>query len=90
MLRWYKAQISYTDKSIGPDLLIVFSLPLSQVYTIKHIAVQSAFTNICQRMSRSTEFTEFEYCDRMPLWKKVSLWKIFPPRYSTIIFKWHY
>lgn len=38
------------DESIGTQLSIVqvFSVSLPQVYEIKHLAMQSAFANICE------------------------------------------
>lgn len=38
----------------------VFSVALSQVYKLKHPAIQSAYTNICERMNCSKELTEFK------------------------------
>ncbi|CAI9607997.1 unnamed protein product, partial [Staurois parvus] len=31
-----------------------------QVYKIKHLGMQAAFTNICERMGRSKELSEFK------------------------------
>ena len=36
------------------------SLPWPQVYKIKHLGMQTAFTNICERMGRSQELSEFQ------------------------------
>lgn len=35
----------------------LFSVPLPQMYKIQHIAMQSGFTTICERMICSTELT---------------------------------
>lgn len=50
------------DESIGTQLSIVqvFSVSLPQVYEIKHLAMKSAFANICEWMCCSKELTEFE------------------------------
>ena len=36
------------------------SLPWPQVYKIKHLGMQTASTNICERMGRSQELSEFK------------------------------
>ncbi|CAI9621618.1 unnamed protein product, partial [Staurois parvus] len=36
------------------------SPPWPQVYIIKHLGMQTAFTNICERMGRSQELREFK------------------------------
>ena len=35
--------------------------PLPQVYKIKYLAMQSAFTDICERMGRFEELSEFKH-----------------------------
>ncbi|CAI9603544.1 unnamed protein product [Staurois parvus] len=49
-------------KSIGTPLqIMVFQLPpWPQVYKIKHLGMQTASTNICERMGRSQELSEFK------------------------------
>ena len=43
------------------DLIQVFqSLPWPQVCQSKHLGMQTVFTNICERMSRSQELSEFQ------------------------------
>lgn len=60
------------------------------VYKIKHLAIQIAFTNICERMGWSKELIEFHVwdCSRMPLLQQDSLWNFFHPRYFN--FNWYY
>ncbi|CAI9561611.1 unnamed protein product [Staurois parvus] len=36
------------------------SPPWPQVYKIKHLSIQTASTNICERMGRSQELSEFK------------------------------
>lgn len=38
----------------------LFSVPVPQVYTIKHLATQAAFANIWERMGHSEKLTELE------------------------------
>lgn len=39
----------------------IFSVPLTQMYKIKHLATESAFKNICERMGCFKEHAEFEH-----------------------------
>ncbi|CAI9569879.1 unnamed protein product [Staurois parvus] len=38
------------------------SPPWPQVYKIKHLGMQTASTNICERMGRFQELNEFKLC----------------------------
>lgn len=51
----------------------VFSVPLGQVYEIKHLTVESVFASICERMGLSKELSEAFCCNRNPPLLKVGL-----------------
>ena len=40
--------------------MVFQSLPWPQVYESKHLGMQTASTNICERMARSQELSEFQ------------------------------
>lgn len=84
--------IHYKDKSIrlhfNHYIQVFHSVPLPQVYKIKHLAMMSAFTNICERISCVEELT-FESI-RVPLLQQISSQNLFPPRYFTVNCKWYY
>lgn len=68
--------MQYRDKSIGPQSLLilqVFPVSLLQLYNIKHLTMQSSFTNICERMSCSKEFKRGTvtgyHCTTVATWK---------------------
>ncbi|CAI9539838.1 unnamed protein product, partial [Staurois parvus] len=57
--------IHYIAKSIGTPhpnhwIQVFQSPPWSQVYTVKHLGMQTASTNICERISHSQELSEFK------------------------------
>lgn len=55
----------------------MFSVPLSVEYKIKHLAMQSTFRNICERMGHS-HWIQLSYCNRMSLLQQVGWWNFFP------------
>ncbi|CAI9570683.1 unnamed protein product, partial [Staurois parvus] len=58
----FQTQLHYTAKSVGiPNhwIQVFQSPPWAQVYKIKHLGMQTS-TNICERMGRSQELSEFK------------------------------
>lgn len=74
-------QLTWHGQEVGP-------VPGPQVCEIKHLDMQSVFTNICGRMVSSKELTKFKHSriKRMSQLEQVSLWNVFSSRYS----KWFY
>ncbi|CAI9547689.1 unnamed protein product, partial [Staurois parvus] len=50
----------YWDTLRNQWIQVFHSPPLPQVYKIKHLGMQTASTNICERMGRSQELSEFK------------------------------
>lgn len=81
----------YWDTPLNQWIQVYPSVPLPPVYKIKHLAMQSAFTNICERSRLPKELTElergtgigFHSCSKS-VCEMSSL-----PRYSTINCKWY-
>lgn len=66
----------------------LFTVP--KVIRITHLAMQSAFTKICERMDLLKELSIGAwYCNKILIIRSIiiSLWRFLPPRYSTI--KWN-
>ena len=74
---------------------MLHKVPLPQVYKIQPLAMQSALTHICERMTGSTELTEVQRgpvmgchrCHKSVL-ETSSLLNIPPSPVSGIIVKW--
>ncbi|CAI9621269.1 unnamed protein product, partial [Staurois parvus] len=52
-------QQKYWDTPPNHWIQVCQSPPWPQVYKIKHLGMQAASTNICERMGRSQELSEF-------------------------------
>ncbi|CAI9598010.1 unnamed protein product, partial [Staurois parvus] len=51
----------YWDTPPNHWIQVFQSPPWTQVYNIKHLGMQTASTNICERMGRSQELSEFNH-----------------------------
>ena len=53
-------QILYSLTHPNNSMQVFQSLPWPQVYKFKHLGMQTASTNICERMGRSQELSEVQ------------------------------
>ncbi|CAI9561359.1 unnamed protein product, partial [Staurois parvus] len=70
----------YWDRPPNLWIQVFQSPPWPQVYKIKHLGMQTASTNICERMSRSQELSEFKHSTMIGC----HLCNFLPTKYSMV------
>ncbi|CAI9586513.1 unnamed protein product, partial [Staurois parvus] len=72
----------YWDTPPNHWIQVFQSPPLPQVYKIKHLGMQTASTNICERMGRSQELSEFKHGTMIGC--HLIIPPVISPKYSTV------